>query len=421
MPRKPSSLSFRMTGNTLTICRKDVPEYRITLWPRPYAERSDSKAGWDRFYPEFRIVGYPPSSPKKKAGTQLELGLDVPVAKQASSKKEAYDQLRRTVPFSYGIALAPFKSHQWNPLVFLSMNRTFYDLLKSSPLLAYLLANDDRVRFMVFRRELALKDLCGMKQAELLDLLGLPSDKSTARIFRKITPASACPLLTPLLRQCLGNPDVVKRLSHLKKANLGVLTLLSPEAEMRRILTPQLLEEVSHNRSEAYYATTAHQLTEAYEWHLDLRQGVPFPRLRSRERAQAYHEELSAEVQEYLRATGATANHARLRELRRTIDRPFRNLPVPGTDTIKPLRTLRQLITEGIAQHNCVGSYGDRVRRGKCYLYSVRSPERATLSIVKSASGEWRISELRSAFNESVNPETRAAVTAWLSQTRIGA
>lgn len=324
------------------------------------------------------------------------------------------------MPFPYAIALAPFKSHQWNPLVFLSMKRRFYDLLKSSPVLAYLLANDERVRMMVFRKELMLDDLTGMKQAELLNLLSLPSTKAFAQIFRKITPASACPALTAMLRRCATDTDSMKQLGHLQKVNLGALTLLTKEESIRQQITPQLLEEVSQNRSEAHYAATANRIAESVRWHQELHANRPFPVLRSREALNAYHEELSAAAQQYFQTTAAAARAEKQESLRRTIDQPFGEPPIPGTDNIQPLKTPRELIAEGYAQHNCVGSYVDRVRAGTSYVYRIMEPERATLSIVKASGGDWMISELYTACNKPVKSETRQAVTEWLSQTQIG-
>jgi len=421
MPKtRQSNLSFRFTAPRLSIYRYESPIYEITVWPKPYAEARDYTGCWNRFYPEFRLINYPLAQPKETKALQLELGLDSILPEPEMTKKQAYDQLRQTMPFPYAIALAPFKSHQWNPLVFLSMKRRFYDLLKSSPVLAYLLANDERVRMMVFGKQLMLDDMTGMKQAELLNLLGLPSTKSFAQIFRKITPASARPELTALLRHCSANPNSMKKLAHLQKVNLGALTLLTREESIHQQITPQLLEEVSQSRSEAHYATTVNRLSESIRWHRELRADRPFPVLRSREALNAYHEEISAAAQQYFQTTAATALAEKQESLRRTIDQPFGEPPIPGTDNILPLKTPRELLAEGQAQHNCVGSYVDRVRSGNCCIYRVLEPERATLSIVKASGGDWMISELYTACNKPVKSDTRTAVKEWLSQTQVG-
>ena len=421
MPKKSqSNISFHFNNPRLFIYRNGRPIYEITVWPRPRAEARDYTGCWNRFYPEFRLINYPLAQPKEAKAPQLELGLDIVLPEPEMTKKQAYDQLRQTMPFPYAIALAPFKSHQWNPLVFLSMKRRFYDLLKSSPVLAYLLANDERVRMMVFRKELLLDDLTGMKQAELLNLLDLPSTQAFAQIFRKITPASARPELTDMLRCCATDTDSMKKLAHLQKVNLGALTLLTREESIRQQITPQLLEEVSQARSEAHNATTASRLSESIRWHQELCADRPFPVLRSREALNAYHEEISAAAQQYLQTTGATAWAEKQESLRKTIDQPFGDPPIPGTDNILPLKTPRELIAEGYAQHNCVGSYVDRVRSGNCCIYRVLEPERATLSIVKASGDDWMISELYTACNKPVNSDTRTAVKEWLSQTQVG-
>ena len=78
------------------------------------------------------------------------------------------------------------------------------------------------------------------------------------------------------------------------------------------------------------------------------------------------------------------------------------------------------LLKEGQQQHNCVGGYIERVRSGRCYIYRVLQPERATLSIIKEASGEWDVGELLSSCNKKVRPRTETAVNDWLSNAQLG-
>ena len=133
MPRKQSSLSFAVRDEQLLISRRGSVSHRIRIWPRPNAEKRDRTGRWERFYPEFRIISYPLPKPKKKPPTlQLDLGLEIErnSVNTEPTKKEAYDQLRQTMPRSYAMALAPFKSHQWNMILFLSFKRRFYDLIR---------------------------------------------------------------------------------------------------------------------------------------------------------------------------------------------------------------------------------------------------------------------------------------------------
>ena len=54
--------------------------------------------------------------------------------------------------------------------------------------------------------------------------------------------------------------------------------------------------------------------------------------------------------------------------------------PSSPTDIVA-LTEPRDLLVEGLRQHNCVASYAPAVARGDTYVYRVLAPERATLAI----------------------------------------
>ncbi len=385
-----------------------------------------------RFFPEFRIVSYPlpKAGPKnKKKSDQLEFGLEIPESpkKENLTKTKAYDLLRQTLPPSYGIALAPFKSHQWSMMVYLSKNRRFYELLKSSPALAFILANNHKINFDVYFDDLSLDELTGMKQQKLLELIDLPGTKKMAQILRKIQPSSAHPKLLGQIKYCLQDEESVKKLSHLKKVNAGVLYLLGSTESIRTKATPQLLEEVSNNRPNDHYPSAAQQMRECLRWHNQLRANQRFPRFQTLEALTAYHEELSAETDRLLEIARQQQEQAdrqaqtdRERELEEMLRKPFPKPPIEGTRNIIPLRSGRELVEEGRLQHNCVGRYSHFVCSGSCYIYRVLKPERATLSIVKRAGSQWSIGELKASCNSAVKPETKSRIASWLESNQLG-
>ena len=432
MPGNQSNLEFSMRGNQLHIGRNGSSTHRIRLWPRPVAEEwKDHKADWERFYPEFRLIGYPLPKPKKKKkdANQLELALDVAEkpGKKAISKRQAYDVLRQTLPPSYGIALAPFKSHQWNLVSFLWRQRRFYELIRSNPALGFILANDREVNCDLYFEKMTLERLTGMKQQKLLELLDLPGTKKLVQIVRKIRPASAHPKLRGMIRYFLQDEETMKKLSHLKTINSGVLHLLGSVEEVRAKATPQLLDEISNNRPNDHYPFAAHQIRECLRWHTDLRPGQRFPRIQTLEALTTYHEELSGEVDRFLEQARIRQEQAerqaraeRNRELEKMLRKPFPKPPVKGTPNIVPLQCARDLVEEGHLQHHCVGGYADRVRAGSCYIYQVLKPERATLSIIRSPGNQWSIGQLFAGCNKPVKPATRQAAENWLNNNQLG-
>lgn len=427
MPKTQSSISFRFEDNQLFIRRRDACDYRIRAWPKPNAEcLKYYMASWERFYPEFRLISYPPPKPKRKhTPNQLELGLDVtPATGSPGTKKEAYDQLRRTMPTGYAMALAPFKSHQWNMIVFLSFHGRFYELIKSNPALAFTLANRREFNWRVYRREIKLEDLTGMKQTELLELVGLPGIKNVVQITKKIHPASVTPNLVHTMRECLRHGDAIKKMSHLKNVNAGVLVLLKCNENIRTLCTPKLLEEISNSAPNNHYPVAAHELIESLRWHRELRPGRAYPAPRSLEELTAYHEEMTEESTRLFRGMVPPGQELSSSELYNRVAQMNRESlpdpPIAGTDAIIPLRTVVALRQEARQQHNCVGGYIERVRSGRCYIYQVLSPERATLSIARGTSGEWERGELKAACNKPAKPETEASVAEWLSNAQLG-
>ncbi len=407
MPKKrQSNLSFCFTTPRLSIYRYERPIYEITVWPKPYAEARDNSGYWQRFYPEFRLIDYPLRKPKEKpASPQMELGLEIEPQKKEMTKKEAYDLLRQSMPFPYAIALAPFQSHQWNLLILLSMKRRFYDLLKSNPVLAYYLANNEQVMMRIYRKELMMEQLTGMPQADLLKLLGLPDTKSMVKLLRKIPPASVSPDQFTLLQECVRSEERMKKMAHLKKINIGALKLVSVPNDLLYAVTPQLLEEVSANVRNNFQTSAANQFYAMAGRHRHLYPGRPLPVIHSLEELDVRHEEIMT----------AYADRQKDQQLG-----PLPKPPIEGTKTIIPLQTGSDLRDEGIAQHNCVGGHAASVRAGTCYVYRILEPERATLSIIKDSGETWIICELYTACNKPVKSETRQAVTEWLSQTQLG-
>jgi hypothetical protein len=82
---------------------------------------------------------------------------------------------------------------------------------------------------------------------------------------------------------------------------------------------------------------------------------------------------------------------------------------------------VEELIHEGNAQNNCVATYAERVQHRCIFIYRVLKPERATLSIVRSADGDWQIGELKRRSNAAVSPITRQLVENWLDEYALSA
>jgi hypothetical protein len=183
-----------------------------------------------------------------------------------------------------------------------------------------------------------------------------------------------------------------------------------------------LLLEVGTDPEELAFPNGARMLLDTLHMFWELNRGTTLPHFESIAALREHHDNLAAE---YTRILQERENQRAARRVRRRVEpqegktkrepiRAFPQPPLPGTADIVPLTSEAFLLAEGRGQHNCVGSYCNKVRGGSTYIYKVLRPQRATLSIVRGADGAWRIDELKAAHNVSVRRETRAAVSRWL-------
>mgnify|MGYP000998731699 CR=1 FL=1 len=406
-----------------TLClAKGAVEMRITGSPVPRSVMRRGRDGaWEPFVPEFRLVHpYRPSPAKKvkpaRPTDQLHFDFfdeaaaprpDAPLT-PAQRRKRAFDQFRFSLAKPVARILEPFRTHQWPLLVMLHHDPGSVDLAVANPALAFALAqklNGDRELIAALR--------CGgMRQRDLLEVLGLPSSPAAANFFRKVDPHSLdgdnWPALVRLLREELAAPK--SRLSHLSAINAGVVEiLLDPRAS--QVATPQLLEEVARDRAERHRGRVVHMISSTLRMQSELRREDRCHQFPSLARLRAVHDEV------------AEGYRRRVRQLIDANEQGpgcFLPPPVPGiAGGIEPITSPADLVDEGEAQGNCVASYAQRVREGSTYIYRVLHPERATLSLVRrSRFSDWEIGELESRFNTDVSEETEDYVRAWLERHR---
>ena len=98
----------------------------------------------------------------------------------------------------------------------------------------------------------------------------------------------------------------------------------------------------------------------------------------------------------------------------------FPEPPLPGTDTLVPIRDSAVLYREGKTMDHCVFSYMEAIRAGRSYIYQMLAPARATLEIVPRGR-RWILGQLRGVHNADPGPEAFRTVHKWLEQNQHGA
>jgi hypothetical protein len=94
--------------------------------------------------------------------------------------------------------------------------------------------------------------------------------------------------------------------------------------------------------------------------------------------------------------------------------------PLPGAEDIQPVDSVRELLLEGRLMRHCVGGYIDKVRSGKCYIYRITAPERATLEILRDEAGAWVQGQLKSYYNSSPSKDVFRLTREWLCAAMPG-
>lgn len=287
-------------------------------------------------------------------------------------------------PASYYFELIPetirkiLESHyrgRWIMLLFCAVDERAPELCRSNAGLAYALA-----RWLHKRGRLGggasreVHELLGMRQKELMGMIGLPATESARRTLAKLDPFSLSPSLMRKLRQVLGEREGAKRLASLPRIESDVLRVVG-DPLLRPLVSDRFLQQLATcPRSDPSYVggkelATAIRQAGAYA----IRSGrearfLPLQSIRQIRRLQISYERERSE-----------------RKWRRSLPEEAGRFPDPpfqGTEAIKPITSVRELLEESLEMGNCVRDYVDEVRSRMAYFYRVVSPTRATLAIM---------------------------------------
>jgi PcfJ-like protein len=90
-----------------------------------------------------------------------------------------------------------------------------------------------------------------------------------------------------------------------------------------------------------------------------------------------------------------------------------------GDYEILPIEDGASLYREGTAMHHCVGTYGDEVQRGDCYVYSIRrNNERVATVALCRHDGRTYLDQIRGRCNIQPPKAIVATVLRWLHSQR---
>ncbi len=363
-------------------------------WPACRAWQKTESSGWRATRPPGALVRAIWSTAQPR---YLQRWVDEPERKRIglAQRSAAARRFIESIPRDVLRVVKPLPERQWHVLSLVARCPGALDLARDNPALAFALASSWVFRRVPVKNPMrAARALVKQKRAAILDALGFPATPAVARVLAKLPRRAVTIQALLYLRGTLRDPP--KALFHLPRLDAGVLRILC-DATLRPLATYALLEDVARTAPRTHRA--AYLLADTDAMHR-LLFDKPLPAQRSLVRLQWLHDELVEQLN--------ASDHAR----RRTLALP--EPPLPGAGAIGPLTTAPEIIAEGRTMHHCVASYVERVATGAAYIYRVDSPERATLSLVRTAHG-WNVGELKGFANAPVPSATRLAVARWLA------
>ncbi len=360
-----------------------------------------------RFRPDRPILEDEPSPELPEAGPQLEFpDLDNPAALEMKKLREEFEKEKQlvreylgNVPVEVRNAIAPFQSRQWHLCAMAARCQGSLDLITSNPALAYCLASS--WAFTPYPSKAAMRlsrRLIGLRRRSICGVLGFPESEASVSVLSKIPASSCCIPWLLTIRALLRDPDWRKTLLHLPSLNPAVMLFLGNKA-FRRRTAPHLLHELSGDPTNLF-----RQMVGLMSMEKVLGEQGP-SRFCS-------VDQILRHVLDLLWRIHGPEHSAKAQESGK--DLLFPKTPIPGSDSIIALENFDLLSEEAREQQNCVVNYRDHIAAGGMFFYRVLEPERATLSIVSNAAGEWRLDELLGARNTPVSDETRQSVARWI-------
>lgn len=385
----------------------------VQAWPPMAWAKSAARPSWHACRPAIRLRSGPLERVTAEAASRVaELaealdgaeGGDDQSYRRVRTMRERLVWLRwmTAIPVEAREIAAPFGERQFHVLSTLARcGEPAYDLMRTNPALGFALAScwvfrPRRVRWTMRSVRAQLRK--GHRQRDVAEWLGFPGTDLARRILAKVCPQAVSVSGLLYLRDAVQDHACLRLLAAMPRINAGVLRIATDPVR-RAMVSTRLLEEVAMRSDELRRPRAARALA----------------LLAANQHAHGALEEEPTRVRDLNHLVALTDANARgMRWTPGLCDVEFPEPPVPGTGEIVPLQTAAELHVEGRVQRHCVSTYVGRVALRKShYVYRVESPERCTVSLVRSGTS-WKIESLLAKNNRPVSAATWQAVSDWL-------
>ena len=241
-----------------------------------------------------------------------------------------------------------------------------------------------------------ITELLSRPRTELLKFCGLPNNKATLNLLRKLRFERMNDLLWKQFHQFSLLAMEHKELNHVRVITEGALQFVSRYPELTKAGFLPASDETTKWDDILEATAEIYRMSELL--------GDPVDQLRIKRAKDylalnRYHDALSEKI------------------LENSFTDEVQNFPaplLPGNESIEPILDSYELALEGKSMNHCVYSYSQDILDGLCSVYRVTAPERATLKLIVGEDGLPGIKELKLRSNKPAAKTTYQLVNNWI-------
>lgn len=357
--------------------------FRYRNWPCGFQQERFEEGNWD---PE-------------------EMDYGIPLLQLATQEKgeSPVHQFLESIPLKVRDLVFPYRHCQSLMLTWICKSEAASQLLESAPNLLWLLigtANEESWS------ENIIESLLYSRRTKILSSLVGTSDKSTLKLLNKVKLKSGCSAEFNALRSALEQSPRLMPLQSLNEIPIHVIHAANHyhwfiQGKAFFALGAEEFEQLTDFRSslrghDRYWtdALNVARLLQIQDANLALRRCPDFDAVRR------LHDRWTDRLNQRQRvATNGSTS--------------FPAPPFNGNQEIHPIKTLEDLREEGRLMHHCVASYVGAIQAGRCYIYRILSPERATVELGFRGDSPV-IRQVKLAYNRAPSQETLDAIYQWI-------
>jgi hypothetical protein len=357
---------------------------RFGPWSRGFRLYEPTETGWDEQHWEPGFI-------------LLHTGRTV----RSCSVAEGFLQ---DVPDDIRIRVQPFQHCQYTLLRLLAQSTAARDLLKSNPVLLWLIADLARVHGWTAE---AVERLLRQSRAKIIERFFAANGKNAERFLRKLVVGFGDSRELNIIQTTLASPNTVRALCRFQVIPIQALVVANRLPQLVNTSLVQAFLSGAPQKSGDIIAMT-HRLARLWDDTFRLAYVLGYSdseqtlsRCKRVEDLQTLHDRWT----ERLNRRSAHPISG---------DLTFPQPPLADTEQIIAIRNPQDLAEEGRLMHHCVASYTNDVFKGRSFIYRVLAPQRGTLQL-GFKNGELRILQFKLAWNRHPSEESHSRVRKWLA------